>query len=109
MKVHMKKLAFGGAFLLIAIGLLGRPVAGPHGGAAQAAAAVATPSTAALSLIVSVPLRVPVAFGVNVTEMEQKDPAKRLVEQLFVCEKSPVNPIVVMLILLSPLLVRVMF
>jgi hypothetical protein len=51
MKVHMKKLVFGGAFLLIAIGLLGRPVVGPHGGAAPAAAAVAAPSTTALSLI----------------------------------------------------------
>ncbi|HEV2908732.1 MAG TPA: hypothetical protein VGX02_05600 [Candidatus Eremiobacteraceae bacterium] len=49
----MKKLVFGGAFLLIAIGLLGRPLAAPHVGAAPAAAAaaVATPSTAALSLI----------------------------------------------------------
>jgi hypothetical protein len=51
MKVDMKKLVFGGAFLLITIGLLGRSVVTPHNGAAPAAAAVAAPSTATLSLI----------------------------------------------------------
>ena len=47
----MKKLVFGGALLVIAIGLFGRSVVATHGGAVPAAAAVAAPSTATLSLI----------------------------------------------------------
>jgi hypothetical protein len=36
------------------------------------------------------PVRVPVVVGVNVTVSVQLDPAFRVVEQLFVCAKSPV-------------------
>src|SRR5438874_746877 len=43
----------------------------------------------ALSVTVSVPLRDPVAVGVNVTSIEQLAPAARLVPQLLVCAKSP--------------------
>lgn len=52
MKVQMKKLVFGGALLVIAIGLFGRSVVATHGGAAPAAAAAETPAaTNAQSLI----------------------------------------------------------
>jgi hypothetical protein len=40
---------------------------------------------AALSLIVTVPVRAPVTVGVNVTLIVQVDPAARLAGQLLVC------------------------
>ena len=40
-------------------------------------------------MTVTVPVRVPVAVGVNVTLMVQLAPAARLAPQLFVCAKSP--------------------
>ena len=46
---------------------------------------------------VSVPLRVPVAVGVNVTAMLQFAPGARLDPQLFDCAKSPLVPIAEML------------
>ena len=53
-----------------------------------------------MSVTVSVPFRVPVAVGVNVTLMVQVAPAATLVPQLFVCPKSPplvpVKPILLM-------------
>jgi hypothetical protein len=51
MKVQMKKLVFGGALLVIAIGLFGRSVVATHGGAAPAAAAAPASATNAQSLI----------------------------------------------------------
>jgi hypothetical protein len=47
----------------------------------------------ALSATESVPVRVPVAVGVNVTEILQFEPAASVVEQVFVCAKSPVREI----------------
>ena len=53
----------------------------------------------ASSATVSVPLRVPVAVGANVTLIVQLDPAPRLEPQLFVCPKSPLlAPVNVMLV-----------
>ncbi len=52
----------------------------------------------ALSEIVMAPVRVPVAVGVNVTNILQLDSAARLVPQLLVCAKSP---LAVMLRLIS--------
>ena len=43
----------------------------------------------ALSVMVSVPLRVPVAVGLNVTAIPQFAPAAIKLPQLFVCEKLP--------------------
>ncbi len=40
----------------------------------------------ALSVTVTVAVRVPAAEGLNVTEMTQFAPARRLLPQLFVCE-----------------------
>jgi len=61
----------------------------------------------ALSAIDSVPLREPVAVGVNVTLIVQLDPAARLVPQVFVCAKSPVTVTPVIVRLAVPLLLRV--
>src|SRR5579864_3005410 len=61
----------------------------------------------ALSFTVSVPARVPVAVGVNVTWIEQLPPEPRLAGQLLLWLKSP---LVVMLLMFSaprPILVRV--
>jgi len=44
-------------------------------------------------VIVSVPARVPVAVGVKVTEILQLIPAAMVGPQVFVCEKSPLVPI----------------
>ena len=44
---------------------------------------------AALSLTVSVPVRVPPAFGVKVTLIEQVDPAASILPQLLLWPKSP--------------------
>jgi hypothetical protein len=43
----------------------------------------------ALSVMVTVPVRLPAAVGVNVTEMVQFAPAATLVPQVWVCAKSP--------------------
>ena len=45
----------------------------------------------------SVPVRVPVDFGKNLTEIVQLAPAAKLVPQLLVSSKAPVTPIFVML------------
>lgn len=64
-----------------------------------------------LSVIESVPLRLPLACGVNVTLIVQNFPAPNVVPQLFVSTKSPaflpVIPTFVMLRLVLPLLVIV--
>ena len=61
----------------------------------------------ALSVTVSVALRVPAAVGVNVTSIEQLAPAARLAPQLFVCAKSPLlAPVKAMLEMLSGELVE---
>src|SRR5581483_2501387 len=62
----------------------------------------------ALSLIVSVPVRLPVDVGVKSTEIWQFAPAARLVPQLFVCAKSPLVPIDVMASASAPVLVIAM-
>ena len=66
---------------------------------------------AALSTMDSVPVRVPLADGLNVTSSEQFAPAARLAPQVFDCEKSPLSaPVIRMLEMLNvavPLLVRV--
>jgi hypothetical protein len=54
-----------------------------------------------LSVIVSVPARVPVAAGVNVKLIMQDAPAVTDVPQLFVCAKSPAF-VPVMAILVMP-------
>ena len=61
----------------------------------------------ALSAIENVPVRVPVAVGVKMTDTVQLDPAATLLPQLFVCEKSPVTEIEVMLKLAVPVLLTV--
>ncbi len=43
----------------------------------------------ALSVIVRLPFRVPVAVGVKVTEIVQLAPAAKLVPHVLVCAKSP--------------------
>jgi hypothetical protein len=60
-----------------------------------------------LSLIVSVPLRVPVAFGLNVTLMAHVNAGERLAGQLFVCAKSPETWILLTLSAMLPVLDRV--
>src|SRR5215469_1771414 len=56
----------------------------------------------ALSLIVRVPVRVPVAEGVNVMLIAQEAPAATDVPQLFVCAKSPAFvPVMAMLVMFS--------
>ena len=59
----------------------------------------------ALSIIVTVPLRVPEAVGVNVTQMVQVTPALRQT-QLLVWEKSPLAVMLLMLRMALPLLLR---
>jgi hypothetical protein len=63
----------------------------------------------ALSFMVSVPLLVPVAVGVNVTLIVQFVSAAKVVPQVFVSEKSPLLvPVIVMLAMFSvPALVLV--
>jgi hypothetical protein len=56
----------------------------------------------ALSVTVNVPLRAPVAVGVNVTLIVQLAPAATLAPQLFVWAKSPLLlPVKVMLVILN--------
>ena len=45
--------------------------------------------TGSESLILSVPVRVPTAVGLNLTPIVQEAPRARLDPQLLVCEKSP--------------------
>lgn len=56
-------------------------------------------------------MRVPFAFGLNVTEIVQLFPARRLDPQVFVWEKSPASVPVIAMFAISnvalPLLVRV--
>jgi hypothetical protein len=59
---------------------------------------------AALSSIVSVPVRAPPTVGVKVTEMLQLFPAARLSPQLLVCPKSPVVVMPTMVSVVFPLL-----
>ena len=61
----------------------------------------------ALSLMVSVPERAPLAVGVKVTLTLQCCPADSAPLQLFVCAKSPLATMLVMFIVASPLLVSV--
>jgi len=61
----------------------------------------------ALSAILTVPVRVPTAVGVKVTEIVHFAPAARLVPQLFVCVKSPVAATDVIAKAALPELVRV--
>src|SRR5215472_658935 len=65
----------------------------------------------ALSVIVRVPVRVPVAAGVNVTLIAQDAPAATDVPQLFVCAKSlafvPITAILVMLSGALPVLLNI--
>ena len=61
----------------------------------------------ALSVIVSVPVRLPAAVGVKVTEILQLAVAARLLPQVLVSAKSPVAAIEVMVSAAVPELVRV--
>ena len=61
----------------------------------------------ALSLIVSVPVRVPVAVGLKVTLMVQLPPAATELPQLSVSAKSPLTAMLLMARLTVPPLVRV--
>src|SRR5437016_2908473 len=61
----------------------------------------------ALSAIVTAPVRVPVAVGVNVTPMVQLAPAASDAPQVLVSAKSPLAAILVMLRAALPVLVRV--
>ena len=62
---------------------------------------------AALSLIVTVPVRVPAAVGLKVTLMAQLPPAATELPQLSVSAKSPLTAMLVMARLTVPALVRV--
>ena len=61
----------------------------------------------ALSVIVIVPLRVPVVVGVKVTLIVHLFETATKAGQLFVCAKSPLDMILVMFRVAKPLLVRV--
>ena len=64
---------------------------------------------APLSLMVTEPVSVPAAFGVNVTLMLQLAPAARLAPQLLVSAKAPETLMLVMLNAAVPVLLRVTF
>ncbi len=61
----------------------------------------------ALSVTTTLPLRVPVVVGVNVTLIWQFVPADRVAGQVFVCAKSPVAAIPEIETDTVPVLVRV--
>src|SRR5581483_2175306 len=61
----------------------------------------------ALSRILSVPVRVPVAVGSKVTLMVQLAPAPTELPQVLVCAKSPLVPMLVMLKEAVPVFLRV--
>jgi hypothetical protein len=63
----------------------------------------------ALSAIEIVPVRVPATVGVNVTVITHDAPAARLDPHVFVCAKSPLAVILLMLKLAVPLFVAVIF
>ncbi len=60
-----------------------------------------------MSVTVTVPLRVPVAVGLKVTEIVQLAPAATLVPQVFVCAKSPLTPMLARLSVAVPVLLSV--
>jgi hypothetical protein len=64
-----------------------------------------------LSVMLSEPVRVPIAFGENLTVTVHLLPAVRLVPQVLVCEKSPeFVPVIAMLVMVMvavPVLLRV--
>ncbi len=60
-----------------------------------------------MSATLSVPLRTPVVVGVKVTLKLQTAPEARLLGQLFVCAKSPLIPMLVMLSVAVPVLLSV--
>jgi len=62
---------------------------------------------AALSVMLTAPVRVPVAVGVNVTLMVQEAPAATELPQVFVSAKSPLAVMLVMLNVPLPVLVSV--
>src|SRR5438128_4574755 len=64
---------------------------------------------AALSAIVILPVRDPVAVGANVTLMVQLPPATTVVPQVLICEKSPVATMFVILRSAVPVFESVMF
>ena len=59
----------------------------------------------ALSTTVIAPVRVPVAVGENVTLIPQEAPAARLDPQLLVCEKSPLEAMLVIVRVAPPVFV----
>jgi len=61
-----------------------------------------------LSVIVMLPVRDHTAVGVNVTLIAHADPAAREVPQVFVCEKSPVATMPLILRVPLPVLLSVM-
>ena len=61
----------------------------------------------ALSVIVTVPVRVPAAVGLKVTLMVQLPPAATEPPQVLVWAKSPVAPMLVIVKAVLPVLVRV--
>ena len=63
----------------------------------------------ALSVTTTVPVRVLIVVGVNVTLMVQLALTATLVPQLFVCEKSPVVAMLVIVRTAAPVFVRVTF
>ena len=63
----------------------------------------------ALLVMVSVPVRAPVAVGLKLTFSVQKPATPRPLPQLFVTEKSPVVAMLLMARAAVPVLVKVMF
>jgi hypothetical protein len=63
----------------------------------------------ALSVMVTEPLREPVAVGVKVTLIEQEALAATLEAQVLVWEKSPLTAMLVMVRVALPVLLRVRF
>jgi hypothetical protein len=61
----------------------------------------------ASSVMVTLPVRLPVAVGVKVTLMVQFEPALKLLPQLLLCAKSPVTTIAVMESGALPVLLKV--
>ena len=64
---------------------------------------------AALSVMVTAPVRVPVAVGLNVTLIVQLEPAESEVPQVVVDAKSPLVTMLVMLNNALPVFLRVTF
>jgi hypothetical protein len=85
----------------------GAEIANPGAAAPVPAKTIFCGLPEALSLIATLPARLPVVVGVNVTEIWQLPPAARDVLQVLVSPKSPDAAIPVMLSALVPLLVKV--